>query len=105
MDRWEHIVPISPQAARDWAEESSKRMSTLPLFGEPEEAADGRETLQLVGASGVKRKQKDARGHREVDQPDNYRRICLKGHNKEPEALRLRLFGFCLFTAGLAAQI
>lgn len=52
----EHIVPMSPQAARDWTEEKLEADEYIALFGEPEEAADGRETLNLTVPAGVKRK-------------------------------------------------
>jgi hypothetical protein len=47
---------MSPQAARDWAEEKLEADEYIALFGEPEEAADGRETLNVTVPAGVKRK-------------------------------------------------
>ena len=57
----EHIEPMSPQAARDWAEGHLDADDYIALFGEPEEAADGREALNLTVPAEVKRKLKKMR--------------------------------------------
>lgn len=52
----EEIRPFSPQEAREWAEERLSADDYVAEFGEPDEAADGRETLNLSVSSEVKRK-------------------------------------------------
>lgn len=52
----EKIRPYTPQEARQWAEEHLDAVDYAEHFGEPEEAADGRETLNLTVPAGVKRK-------------------------------------------------
>jgi hypothetical protein len=45
----EQIRPMTPQEAREWAEEHLDADEYTAEFGEPEEAADGREALNLPG--------------------------------------------------------
>lgn len=52
----EHIEPMSPTAARTWAEEHLSADEYAAEFGEPEEAADGREALNLSVPADVKRR-------------------------------------------------
>lgn len=51
----EHIEPLTPAAAREWAEEHLDADTYCALFGEPEEAADGREAITLTLPAGIKR--------------------------------------------------
>lgn len=50
----EHIEPLTPQAAREWAEKHLEVGKYSAEFGEPEEAADGRVTLNLTVPAEVK---------------------------------------------------
>lgn len=52
----ERIRPMSPQEARQWAEEKLEADEYAALFGEPDEAADGREALNLTVPAEIKRK-------------------------------------------------
>ena len=52
----EQILPISPLDAREWAEEKLTADEFIELFGEVEEASDGREALTLTVPAGVKAK-------------------------------------------------
>ena len=51
----QHIEPLTPAAAREWAEEHLDADAYCALFGEPEEASDGREALTLTLPSDIKR--------------------------------------------------
>lgn len=52
----EHIEPMTPNAAREWAEEHFDADEYAAEFGEPDEAADGREALGLTVSAETKRK-------------------------------------------------
>lgn len=52
----EHIEPMTPNAAREWAEKNLGTDEYAAEFGEPEEAADGREALGLTVSPETKRK-------------------------------------------------
>ena len=52
----EEIRPYTPQEARQWAEDHLTADEYAAEFGEPEEAADGREALNLTVSAETKRK-------------------------------------------------
>jgi len=52
----EEIRPYAPHEAREWAEEHLSADEYAAEFGEPEEAADGRETLNLTVPAELKRR-------------------------------------------------
>ena len=52
----EHIEPLTPAAAREWAEEHLTAEEYIKEFGEPEEAADGREAINISVPAEIKRK-------------------------------------------------
>jgi hypothetical protein len=52
----EKIMPMTPEEAREWAEENLDADIYSEEFGEPEEAADGREALNVSIAKDTKRK-------------------------------------------------
>lgn len=52
----EEIRPMSPAAAREWAEKHLDADTYAAEFGEPEEAADGREILNVSIPAEIKRK-------------------------------------------------
>ena len=43
----EHIEPLTPETAQEWAEEHLTADEYAAAFGEPEEAAEGREAMNL----------------------------------------------------------
>ena len=51
-----HIEPMSPEAARAWAEEHLDADDYAAEFGEPDEASDGRVTINLTIPTSVKAK-------------------------------------------------
>lgn len=52
----EKIRPYTPQEACEWAEENLDADEYAAEFGEPEEAGDGREALNLSVPTSIKRK-------------------------------------------------
>ncbi len=52
----EHIEPLTPSAAVKWAEENLTADEYTAIFGEPDEAADGREALNLTVPVEIKQK-------------------------------------------------
>jgi hypothetical protein len=52
----EEILPLTPQEAREWAEEKLNADEYIALFGEVEEASDGREALNLTVPADIKAK-------------------------------------------------
>lgn len=52
----EAIEPMSPVAAREWAEENLDADEFTEIFGVPDEAADGREALNISVPAEIKRK-------------------------------------------------
>lgn len=52
----EHIEPLSPEAAREWAEEHLTAEEYSEVFGEPDEARDYREVLSISVPAETKRK-------------------------------------------------
>lgn len=52
----EHIEPMSPAAAREWAEEHLSADEYSEIFGEPDEAGDYREALSISVPAETKRK-------------------------------------------------
>lgn len=52
----EQIMPLTPREARQWAKEKLEADKYIAIFGEVEEAGDGRETLNLTVPQATKRK-------------------------------------------------
>jgi hypothetical protein len=52
----DHIEPLSPSEAAHWAEEHLDGDDYIKIFGEPEEAASGREAINISLPVDIKRK-------------------------------------------------
>ena len=77
----EHIEPMTPNAAREWAEKNLGTDEYAAEFGEPEEAADGREALGLTVSPETKRKLEKMRSETGKKHFGDHRRDCRRDLN------------------------